>query len=167
MPASDLARWYALHVRSRHEKTVHAQLHAKQQEVFLPLCTVRSRWADRPKTLSLPLFPGYVFCRFDPAARYAVLATSGVIDVVRSGPELAAIENSEIEAIQLIVNARIPAEPYAELAKGRRVKMTGGPLSGITGTLASIRSSVRLVVSVELLCRSVLVEIDREWLIPC
>ncbi len=167
MSDPDRTRWYALHVRSRHEKAVHAQLHAKQQDVFLPLCAVRNKWADRSKTVSLPLFPGYVFCRFDPAVRYSVLATSGVIDVVRIGSELAAIENSEIEAVQLIVNSQVLAEPYPHLVKGQRVVMRGGPLSGVTGTLASIRSGLRLVVSVELLCRSVLVEIDHDWVVPC
>ena len=159
--------WYALHVKSRHEKTVHAQLQAKQQDAFLPLYSIKSKWADRWKTVCLPLFPGYVFCRFDLAARYSVLATSGVIDVVRVGSEPAAIESSEIEAVQMIVNSRVPAEPYADLAKGQRVMMTGGPLNGLTGTLTSIRNTVRLVVSIELLCRSVLVEIDREWVMPC
>jgi transcription antitermination factor NusG len=167
MSAPYATPWYALHVRSRHEKTVHAQLQAKQQDVFLPLYSVQNKWADRWKTVCLPLFPGYVFCRFDVADRSSVLATSGVIDIVRAGSEPAAIEDSEIEAVQLIVNSRVPAEPYADLATGQRVMMTGGPLNGLTGTLASIRNTVRLVVSIELLCRSVLVEIDREWVIPC
>jgi transcription antitermination factor NusG len=161
-----LSPWYALHVRSRHEKTVHAQLQAKQQDAFLPLYAAKNRWADRWKTVSLPLFPGYVFCRFDSATRYSVLATSGVIDVVRVGSEPAAIENSQIEAVQLIVNSQVPAEPYPHLVKGEQVMMTGGPLNGLIGTLTSIRNCVRLVLSVELLCRSVLVEIDRDWVVP-
>ena len=159
-------RWYALHVRSRHEKTVHLQLEAKQQEVFLPLFSARNKWADRWKTVSLPLFPGYVFCRFDPTARHTVLATSGVIDVVRSGSEPAAIENAEIEAVQLVVNSRLLAEPYPQLVKGQRVMLTDGPLKNLTGTLTNVRNTLRLVVSVELLCRSILVEIDRDWVIP-
>jgi transcription antitermination factor NusG len=159
--------WYALHVRSRHEKTVHAQLEAKDQDVFLPLYSVRNKWADRWRTVCLPLFPGYVFCRFAVVARSSVLATSGVIDVVRVGSEPAAIENSEIEAVQLIVNAQVAAEPYSDLVQGQRVMLTDGPLSGLTGTLKSTRNTVRLVVSIELLCRSVLVEIDRDWVVPC
>ncbi len=163
---SYLTCWYALHVRSRHEKAVQSQLEAKQQEAFLPLCTVRNKWADRWKTVSLPLFPGYVFCRFDPAARHAVLATSGVIDVVRSGSEPAVIENSEIEAIQLVVKSGVAAEPYPQLVQGQRVMVTDGPLKGVMGTLTSVRNTIRLVMSVELLRRSVLLEIDRDWVVP-
>jgi transcription antitermination factor NusG len=166
MPGSHLPQWFALHTKSRHEKTVFAQLEAKQHDVFLPLYSVKNRWADRWKTVCLPLFPGYVFCRFDLTARYSVLATSGVIDVVRIGSQPAPIENSEIDAVQLIVNSKVAAEPYPHLISGQHVMMTGGPLNGLIGTLTSIRNGVRLVVSVELLCRSVLVEIDRDWVVP-
>lgn len=168
MPASDSPsiQWFALHVRSRHEKTVHGQLEAKEQEVFLPLYSVRNKRGGGWRVSSLPLFPGYVFCRFDPALRHSVLATSGVIDVVRFGAEPAAIEKSEIEAVQFIVNSSAGAEPYSDLVRGQRVMMTDGPLSGLTGTLTTVGNSCRLVVSVELLCRSVSVEIDRDWVVP-
>lgn len=166
MSDSALKSWFALHVRSRHEKTVHSQLEAKEQEVFLPLYSVRNKWGGRWRLLSLPLFPGYVFCRFNPSARYPVLATAGVIEIVRFGSEPAPIEDSEIEAVQLIVNSSVSVEPYPDLVKGQRVMMTEGPLNGLTGTLTNIRNSLRLVVSVELLCRSVSVEIDREWVVP-
>jgi transcription antitermination factor NusG len=161
------ASWYALYVRSRHEKTVYAQLEAKQHNVFLPLYTVRNKWADRWKSVSLPLFPGYVFCRFDIASRGKILATSGLIDVVRAGPEPCIIADSEIEKIQLVLNSSLSLEPYPALVTGQHVKMTDGPLCGLVGTLATIRNRSRLVVNVELLGRAVLVEIDRDWVVPC
>lgn len=166
MSDSPTMNWFALHVRSRHEKTVFSQLEAKDQDVFLPLYSVKSKWGSRWRVSALPLFPGYVFCRFDPAIRYSVLATSGVIDIVRFGSEPAPIGEAEIQAVQMIVNSSVPAEPYPALVKGQRVMMTGGPLNGITGTLTNVRNSLRLVVSVDLLCRSVAVEIDREWIVP-
>jgi transcription antitermination factor NusG len=159
-------RWFALYVRPRHEKTVCSQLEAKQQESFLPLYRTRNRWADRWKTVSLPLFPGYVFSRFDFAYRSSILATSGVIDVVRLGSEPAPVETAQIEAIRLIVNSAAFAEPFPRLVRGDRVMMRGGPFNGLSGTLMVVRNSLRLVVSVELLGRSVLVEIDRDWVIP-
>lgn len=166
LPEMLSTRWYALHVRSRHEKTVHSQLEAKQHDVFLPLYSARNKWGDRWRSVSLPLFPGYIFCRFDPADRYSVLATSGVIDIVRVGSDPAPIGTQEIEAIQLIVNSAVRAEPYPDLVKGQKVVLTDGPLTGLTGTLTQIRNTCRLVVSVELLCRSVSVEIDRDWVAP-
>ena len=161
-----LQRWYALYVRSRHEKSVTAQLEAKQYEVFLPLYRVRHQWADRCKTVSLPLFPGYVFCRFDAATQSPALGTSGVIDVVRLGCEPEPIETSEIEAIRVIVNSPLSVEPYPSLVRGQRVTVMGGPLKGLAGTLLDFRSTIRLAISVELLCRSVIVEIERDWVAP-
>jgi transcription antitermination factor NusG len=159
-------RWYALYVRPRHEKSVCLQLEAKEKETFLPLYRTRNRWADRWKTISVPLFPGYVFCRLDIACRSSVLNAPGIIDVVRLGCEPAPVDTGQIEAIRLIVNSAAFAEPYPHLVRGDRVIMQGGPFSGLTGTLMEVRNSLRLVVSVELLCRSVLVEIDRDWVAP-
>lgn len=159
------APWFALHVRSRHEKSVFAQLEAKSQDVFLPCYTTRSKWADRIKDVSLPLFPGYVFCRFDPGMRSKVLATSGVIDVVRAGRDPAPISPSEIEAIQRVVLTPIYTEPYSSIAVGQRVHMCAGPLTGLTGSIIEVRKQLRLVLSVELLNRSILVEIDRDWVV--
>jgi transcription antitermination factor NusG len=166
MPETVPLGWYALHVRSRHEKVVHAQLEAKKQDVFLPLYSARRKWADRWKVVSLPLFPGYVFCRFDPPSRYSVLATTGVIDIVRLGSEPTAIPDSEIEAVQMIVNSPVPAEPYPNLVEGQSVIISDGPLNGLVATLANVRNALRLVVNVQLLGRAVLVEMDRDWIVP-
>lgn len=166
MPETVQLRWYALRVRSRHELVVFAQLTAKEHEAFLPLFSAKHRWADRWKTVSLPLFPGYVFCRFNAEKRSSVISTSGVVDVVRTGSQPAPIETSEIEAIRTAVNSPLFTEPYGGLVKGQGVVVTGGPLVGLTGHLVEIRKNLRLVLSVELLNRAVLVEIDRDWVTP-
>ena len=163
---SSSSPWHALYVRSRHEKLVCAQLKAKQQETFLPVYTAKHKWADRWKTVSLPLFPGYVFCRFAPIQTSTVISTSGVIDIVRSGAEPSPIDPGEIESIKLAVSSPLMTTPYAGLIKGQRVTMTDGPLRGLIGTLMEIRGGVRLVLAVEMLQRSVLVEIDQDWVAP-
>jgi transcriptional antiterminator NusG len=161
------AKWYAMHVRSRAEKYVALQLEAKQYEVFLPLYRSRRRWRDRWKTILLPLFSGYLFCNFDAADRYSVLATSGLIDIVRTGHDPAPVELSEIEAVRRMVDSPLALEPYAGLVRGQRVTLQDGPLRGLSGTLMEVRKGLRLVVSVELLKRSVLAEIERDWVAAC
>ena len=158
-------RWYALYVRSRHEKIVYAQLDAKAEDVFLPVYSSRHKWADRWKTVSLPLFPGYVFCRFDANRRSSVMATSGIIDVVRNGSQPAVIDSSEIEALKCAVASPLLMEPYADIVPGEAVTMRDGPLKGLSGTLMEVRKGLRLVISVQLLHRSVLIEIDRDWVV--
>lgn len=86
--------------------------------------------------------------------------------MVRVGCEPAPIDSQELDAIRVIVNSGASAEPYPHLVEGERVVMRGGPFHGLSGTMVEFRNSLRLVVSVELLCRSVLVEIDREWIVP-
>src|SRR5688572_17817350 len=94
--------WFSLRVRPRHEKMVSLALRIRGYEEFLPLFTSRNRWADRYKCVQLPLFPGYLFCRFDPAKRFVVLETPGVIDIVGIGRKPAAIDARIIEDIQTV-----------------------------------------------------------------
>ena len=81
--------WYALQVRTRQEASVSDQLGGQGYERFLPMYKVRRRWSDRIKEMNAPLFPGYLFCRFDPHDRLPILKTPGVIQIVgfKDGPD--------------------------------------------------------------------------------
>src|SRR5271156_2148624 len=152
--------WFALQVRTRQEASVAQQLNGQGYEQFLPLYKLRKRWSDRIKEVNSPLFPGYLFCRFNPRDRLPILKTPGVIQIVgfQSGP--AAVDESEIRSIQSLVAAGVPHQPWPFLAAGDRVRIESGPLLGLEGILTEVRSSYRLVLSVTLLQRSVAVEID-------
>jgi transcription antitermination factor NusG len=156
-------RWYAIHVRSRHEKKVHAVLTEKGLESFLPLHTQRRRWADRTKSIELPLFPNYVFCRHSPLVRVPILSTPGVIGIVGNRHQPLPVSEEEMAALRAVSRSGLPCEPLPELVVGRHVRVVDGPLTGITGIVTDIRKNVRLVVGVVMLRRSVLVEIDPAW----
>lgn len=158
--------WFALFVRPNHEKNVSYVLEQKGIENLLPLYRVRKKWSDRYKEVELPLFPGYVFGSFDPTRRVPVLNTPGVIDIVRNGPDLAAITPSEIVALQTLMKAGIPCQPWPYLEAGQLVEIESGPLAGLTGTVISIKKELRLVLSVKMLHRSVIAELDRDWVRP-
>jgi transcription antitermination factor NusG len=155
--------WFALRVRPRHDKIVSLRLRNNGFEECLPLYRVRRKWADRFKIVDLPLFPGYVFCRFDPSRLLPILNTPGVIDIVRAGRVLLPVKDCEIADLQRLTESGLNCEPWPYLQVGQRVRIEGGPLFGLEGLLVEIRKSPRLVLSVDLLQRSVLVEIDREW----
>jgi transcription antitermination factor NusG len=152
--------WFALQVRTRNEAGVAEQLSGRGYERFLPLYKVRKRWSDRIKEADTPLFPGYLFCRFDPQDRLPILKTPGVMQIVgfKKGP--VAVDESEIQALQTIIAAGAPHQPWPFLTAGDRVRIESGPLLGLEGILTEVRSSHRLVLSVTLLQRSVAVEID-------
>src|SRR5271155_1165790 len=159
-PTPGLFPWFALQVRTRHEAGVADQLSGQGYERFLPLYKVRKRWSDRIKEVNAPLFPGYLFCRFNPQDRLPILKTPGVIQIVgfKTGP--AVVDEAEIRSIQTLVAAGVPHQPWLFLAAGDRVRIESGPLLGLEGILTEVRRSYRLVLSVTLLQRSVAVEID-------
>ena len=158
--------WYALRIKSRHERIVASALYGKGYEVFLPLYRDRRRWSDRVKELELPLFPGYLFCRFDVTKRLPILTTPGIVQVVGLGRTPLPIDETEIAAIQSIVISRLNAQPWPYLKVGQKVRIEQGPLTGLGGILLALKKPHRLVVSVTLLQRSVAVEVDQDWASP-
>jgi transcription antitermination factor NusG len=155
-----LLPWFALQVRSSQEVGVGHQLSGQGYEWFLPLYKLRKRWSDRIKEVETPLFPGYIFCRFDPQKRLPILKTPGVIQIVRYNRAPAPIEETEIDAIQTLVASGLPNQPWPFLGAGDRVRIESGPLRGLEGILVELKGDHRLVVSVTLLRRSVAVELD-------
>jgi len=163
----DRRRWYAIRVQSKFENLASATLRGKGYEEFLPLYPSRRRWSDRVKILDLPLFPGYLFCRFDVQERLLpILTTPGVISILGAGRTPVPVEDEEIEAIKTVLRSGLGAQPWPFLGVGSRVYVGRGPLAGLEGVITNTDKIYRLVVSVSLLQRSVAVEIDREWARP-
>jgi len=158
--------WFALRVRSRHEHTVATHLQGRGYESFLPLYKCRHRWSDRFKEIELPLFPGYVFCKFNFLNRLPVLSIPGVVHVVGVARTPVPIDESEIAAIQAAVKSGLPSQPWPFLTIGQKVRIEYGPLCGLEGVLLSFRGHRRLVLSVTLLQRSVAVQVDEAWVQP-
>lgn len=152
--------WFALYTRHRHEKTVARLVSEKGVEVFLPLYRAAHRWNDRIKELTLPLFPNYVFVLMRPGHRGIVLSTPGVYDFVRMCGIPAPVSAGEIDAVRRVVDEGLNAEPHPFLKSGDRVRVKFGPLEGLEGILVRKKKNYRLVISVELLVKSVSVEVD-------
>jgi transcription antitermination factor NusG len=160
----DESRWYAVRTRSRFEGVTAAALRDKGFVEFLPIWRSRRQWSDRVKELDLPLFPGYVFCRFSARDQYPVLNSPGVVHIVSAGTKLIPIEDQEIECVRMICAAGVPAIPWTEIVAGQRLMIVRGPLKGIEGILVSVKDQYRLVVSISILQRSVSAELQRDWI---
>lgn len=156
-------QWFAVHVKPRHEKQVALAFEAKGTRHFLPLRHVRTRWADRWKDIQIPLFPRYVFCRIDQREPRVIVTTPGVIDIVRCGRAYAPVEPAEIQLLQAAIHAGLDIEPVDYFAQGTSVIITAGPLNGAAGTVVAYKNSIRLVLNLTLLRRTVLAELDRNW----
>ncbi|MCC7176737.1 MAG: UpxY family transcription antiterminator [Bryobacterales bacterium] len=157
----DLPQWFAVTVKPNHEKAAAQSLECKGWEAFLPLYRARRRWSDRVKELDLPLFAGYVFCRFARAERGQVLATPAVTSVVGFGNQPAAVPEVEIDSVRTLAASGLALSPWPFPRVGERVRIEYGPLAGVEGILAQLKDAWRVVVSVELLQRSVAAEVDR------
>lgn len=158
--------WYALQVRTTHERRVAQLLDQKGYEHFLPVYKVRRRWSDRIKEVDQPLFPGYLFCRFSAQTRTPILKTEGVKRVVGIGCVPMAIDEPEILAIQRAVGSGLDVRPHAWLTAGQRVRIESGPFEGVEGLVVEFRTRHRLVLAVSLLQRAISVEIDSAWVTP-
>jgi transcription antitermination factor NusG len=152
--------WWVLYTRHQHEKAVAESLSAKGFEVFLPLYESMRRWKDRKKLLTLPLFPCYVFVRGGLNRRLQVVTTLGVHMILFRGEDVAMIPQAEIQAIQKIVDGNFRVEPHPFLKCGERVRVTRGSLEGVEGILVRKKNLCRLVLSVDMMAKSVAVEID-------
>jgi transcription termination/antitermination protein NusG len=152
--------WFALYTRHQHEKVVAQLLTGKGVQVFLPLYGAAHRWNDRIKQLSLPLFPNYVFVFAGPDRRGPILSTPGVYDFVRVGGVPVPVAVEEIEAVRTAAEHGRHVEPHPFLKSGDRVRVKWGPLEGLEGILIRKKNFYRLVVSVDLLVRSVSVEVE-------
>ncbi len=155
--------WYALAVRPRHEKRISVHLRVRGYEEYLPLFTSRRRWTDRIKEIEIPLFPGYLFCRFDPSRRLPILTIPGVLCIISAGRMPLAVDEEELKAVQDVVRSGLPLERWQYLQAGQEIRIVDGPLQGVTGFLLQIRNHSRLVVSISLLQRSVAVEVESTW----
>jgi transcription antitermination factor NusG len=152
--------WWTVYTRHQHEKTVAENFSSSGLDVFLPLYNVIRQWKDRRKHLSLPLFPCYVFFRGESERRVQVLSTPGVHSVLTTGGRPAAIPEVEIEAIRRAVESPLRVEPHPFLRCGDRVRIKSGPLADIEGILVRRKGSYRLILSAELLQKSIAVEVD-------
>jgi len=152
--------WYATYTFANHEKGVVQQLERRSVECFLPLYESVRRWKDRRVRLQLPLFPGYVFVRLALRDRLQVLEIPSVVQLVGFGGHPTSMPVEEIETIRTCLIRRHPLQPHRYVRCGQRVRLSSGPLEGLTGIVVRQKNSTRLVVSLELLMRSVAVEID-------
>lgn len=153
------ANWYAIHTSANHEKTVAGQLDVRGVEHFFPSYDSLRRWKDRRVHLQLPLFPGYLFVRILLQDRVQVLQIPGVARLVGFNGSPAALSDSEIARVRTLLHPH-RAEPHPFLQAGRRVTVQRGPLEGMQGIIVRRKNRSCLVVSFDLIQRSIAIEVD-------
>jgi transcriptional antiterminator NusG len=158
------ASWFALTVRPRFDRAVVQTLESQGFETFLPQYRRRPHHGMPSQDPEVPLFPGYVLCRFDVRRPSRVLETPGVIRILGDGAEPAAVSSREVASLQTAIRVGLPLEPFPFVQTGARMRIERGALAGVEGIVLSSRAKLRLVLSITLLQKSALLEIARDEL---
>jgi transcription antitermination factor NusG len=150
--------WFAVYVKYRHEKNIALALHGKGYEAFLPTYVKAHR---NSKTVEMPLFPGYIFCRLDTSNTLPVLTIPGVFSILGNGRGPEPISEVDIDGIRVMTSAGLTPCPWPYVSTGQSLRLTSGPLRGVEGVVVDASNAKWLVVSVHLLQRSVAVKVER------
>ena len=160
------AHWYAVYTCANHEKRVAEQLARKGVEHLLPLYEAVRHWKDRRVRLEVPIFPGYVFVRVALSEKLKILQVGGVARLVGFGDRPVSLREEEIEGLRRGLQGALKMEPHPYLNEGQRVRIIRGPLTGVDGILVRKRGNLRLVLSIDLIMRSVVVDVDAADILP-
>ena len=162
----DQQGWYAVYTLSRHEKQVALQAECAGVDCFVPLYKSVRRWKDRRKELELALFPGYVFVRINLSERLSVLRLPGVVQIVGFGGKPARLPEAEIDGLRAGLASHTPLHPHPYVRTGKKVRISDGPMAGLEGILLRRKNTCRVALSIDLIMRSVAVEVDEADIEP-
>ena len=162
-----MSQWFAIRTAPRWEARTSSELSRRGVETYLPVCKSKRQWSDRIQIIDEPLFSGYFFGRFANLERIRVLQAPGVKEIVSIGNTPAPLSDDEIENIRILLSSKPVLVPWPYLAAGQQVRVERGPLAGVRGfVVRAPEGSLRVVVSVDLLQRSVAAEIERASIEP-
>lgn len=162
VPALREPMWFAIHTMPRHEKRIAGQLGEKRIHTFLPLLQQVHRWSDRQSKVDIPMFTCYAFVRIAQTIeeRLQVLRTPGVLAFVGSERQGTPIPDEQIETLQTAIREKIPCAVHPFISAGQRVRIRGGSLNGVEGILERQCGTQSVIISVELLRRSVSIRVE-------
>ena len=158
--------WYAGYTASRHEKRVAEHFAQRGVEHFLPLYETIHRWNNGRHRVQLPLFPGYIFVRIALRDRLRVIEVPGFVRLVGFNSLPCPLPEADINKMKEALNKGVLAEPYPYLTVGTRVEIRNGPMQGMTGILLRRQNKCRVVISVDLIMRSMAVEVEASDVVP-
>jgi transcription antitermination factor NusG len=167
-PASGSLRWYACYTRARHEKRVEQLIRERGIETYLPTLPRVSQWKDRKKLVEWPLFPSYVFARFDLRESYRVLTLPGVASLVRTNGQPAPVADVELENVRLFVDALAGGDVQVDLvpfyAEGTWVEVVAGPFQGVKGMVVERRGRQRVLIGLQAIGQGMEIDLDARTL---
>lgn len=158
-------KWYVLQVRARHEQSVESWLSARGYTVCLPTATVRREWCDRVRLSRAPLFPGYVFARFEVPPAHRMVDSPGSIRIVGFGSAPAPLDEAELESARILAESGLPVSACPVVADGQMVTVARGVLAGVQGRVIRHKGHRRIVVQMLILQRAVFADLHEDTVV--
>jgi transcription antitermination factor NusG len=165
--SNGMRSWFAVYTATNHEKSIAQHLRVKEIETFLPLYSVTKRWKNRTTAkVDLPLFAGYIFVRIAPTERVRVLEVPMVYSIVGNRHEPIALPDDQIEGLRAGLQGR-QAHPFPYVKVGNRVRVRSGAFAGLEGIVVRTYAGLRVVLSVEMIQKSIAVHVEADELESC
>jgi len=156
--------WYAIYTKPRAEKRVFERLVDKEIETFLPLINKVRIWKDRKKKIEMPLFPGYLFVKFDYKNRFDILQTDGIVKIINFSGVPAVVPDWQIDSLRKLLDHPETLQLENAMRPDDLVEVTEGPFKGVKGCVKTVKDVSRLVITIDGLQQSVSIEIDTVFL---
>lgn len=161
--------WFVVYTRPRHEKKIAKQLGQIDIHSFLPVAKMLRTWSDRRKYIDAPLFPSYVFVQLaDVQGYFKTLSVDGILHFVKTGKQIARVSDTIIRNLRLIISNTVDGIEISSetIYSGETLVVKDGPFAGFTCEVIQYKGKQRLLVRIEILKRSVLMDIPYENLMP-
>ncbi len=158
------SKWYALQVRPKAETLVATNLCYEGYEVFLPKLKA-PRLHRRLRSSSVPMFPGYVFCRHSDQIRKKMVEAQGVIRIVSFNRQPMPVDEAELDSVRILCRSGISIHSWQYLSEGQPIRVISGPLMGVEGAFISVSRAEFVVVNVTLLQRSLMVKLSGDSIV--
>jgi len=162
---ADTGKWYPVYTHPRAEKKAFQSLINKGIEAYLPLHRQLKRWSDRKKWVEEPFIKSYLFVRIREHEQAEVLMTKGIARFIYFSGKIASMPDRQIEELKLLMASPFELEITEEnLQPGEKIIIKAGPLKGISGEIISYRSQKQLVLRLESLGCSIIVNVAAQWI---
>lgn len=152
--------WLVCHTKPRCEKKFAALLSAERLVHYLPLVQSIRKYRQQTKRFTKPLFPGYVFTCV-PADKRPRLFQQDLLARVINVDDVPRFLR-QLEDVKTIVASGYELTVLPLLARGRRVRIVGGPLHGLEGFVDDPTNPRGVVLSVDVLQQGLLVRLPAE-----
>jgi transcriptional antiterminator RfaH len=158
----DERKWFALYSKPRQEFKAVVKLEASGVEFYFPTIKKTKQWHDRKKKVEEPLFGGYIFVHCDEKGRLAAMQNSSIVRTVCFEGKPAVIPDWEIENLKIFLSHSADVIVSDKIEEGTMVKITDGPFHDVVGVVIRKQEEKWLAVSINLLKRSIMVQLPQE-----